>query len=289
MKAPIIHVALAMFAALAAMAGEDRVSCLFHEKARRDGKASLCFEAELSNAQNSYRLSFSNLRAYAKDPQRFEMLVDNGQQSGFTKLTSVFSLSVNGIDARKLQPGRDAFRTWDGEHGERGVVFSLNFDGARVDVRFSMKPGSPVLWGEIAKTADLPQLTPVSNAVVIVTAIPSFLDCASGRKTRFFGYARQVRTSVRLLALPPNRKEPLLPEDRFLIFEDAEYDGSADGKGMGPSATWPLEQVQGTINLNDSWTTSVEYRPDPSRPFRFALLEFRAKRVSNAEFLEAIR
>ena len=93
------------------------------------------------------------------------MLVDNGRQSGFTKLTSVFSLSVNGIDARKLQPGRDAFRTWDGEHGERGVVFSLNFDGARVDVRFSMKPGSPVLWGEIAKTADLPQLTPVTNAV----------------------------------------------------------------------------------------------------------------------------
>ena len=164
----------------------------------------------------------------------------------------------------------------------------MNFDGAWVDLSFSMRPGSPVLWCEVAKSSDERQRTAVTNVAVKVTAIPSFLECGHGRKTRFYKCARQVRTAGRLVALPPNRTEKMLPTDRYFILQDGEYDGSADDKGRGPSATWPVDPTKGVINLNDSWTTSVEYRPDLSRPFRFALLEYKSHRTSNEEFLSKL-
>ena len=265
----------------------DGVFVSLRETGTRGGKALFSLAAELSNAENSYRLTFANLRAHANEGRRFELKLDNGLSSGFSALVDAVGISVNGIDARKLQPRRDGIREWEGERGERGVAVALNFDGARVVLRFSMRPGSPALWCELAKAPDAsgaPQLSPVADAAVVVKAIPSFLDHGGGRPTRFFGYAREARTAARVLSLPPNRAEPLQPGDHFVVFQDAEHDGSADGRGMGPSATWPLEPVAGRIVLDDAWTTRVEYAPDLSRPFRFALLEYRSRRIPNAEF-----
>ena len=78
-------------------------------------------------------------------------------------------------------------------------------------------------------------------------------------------------------------------DDLYFILQDGEYDGSAKGKGNGPSATWPISPAPGRVVLNDSWTTSVEYIPDLSRPFQFALLEYRSVRIPNSDFKERVR
>ena len=277
--------AAALLAALAAEAG-DSVVALISEKESPDAKTLRQWNASLSNKENIYNFSFANARAHGKEGRRLRLKVNNGLQNGFSGLIGAFSLSVNGIDAHCLQLGRGRFREWSGSAGEKGFALRLNFDGAWVDVRFSMKPGSPVLWGEVALAEGVRQLTPVTNAVVKIEAIPSYFECGNGRKPRFSKYARQVRTASRLLETLPNRTERIRPDDSFFILQDGEYDGSAEGRGNGPSATWPLEPTQGRIVINYGWTTAVEYRPDLLRPFHFALLEYKAHRISNDEFLK---
>ena len=274
----------AFLLAFAMPVAADDVFLNVSTKENVDTATMLNIGTSFSNEQNLYSISFSNKRAHGKDGRQFHMSVGNGLQSGFSGLVKTIAVSVNGIDARRLQLKKEKFRQWSGPDGEQGVKFALNFDGAWVDLSFSMRPGSPVLWCEMAKSSDERQFSPVTNVAIKVTAIPSFLECGSGRKTRFYKYARQVRTAGRLLSLPPNRTESILPADTYFIMQDGEYDGSADGKGRGPSATWPVAPTKGVITLSDSWTTSVEYRPDLSRPFRFALLEYKSKRMSNDEF-----
>ena len=264
----------------------DSVFSKLSVKENPDMSTLLGGSATLSNAKNSYGISFSNKRAHGKDPRKFKMAVANGLQNGFSALVDSFTLTVNGIAANRLQLKGDKVRKWSGRNGEEGIVLTFNFDGAWIDVRFSMRPGSPVLWGEVAKSVNERQLTPITNVAVRVTAIPSFLECGHGKKTRFSKYARQVRMASRLLTLPAKRSEKIKPDDRYFILQDGEYDGSAEGRGNGPSAVWPLAPTPGTITLNDSWTTYVTYNPDLSRPFRFALLEFKSYRISNDEFLK---
>ena len=283
MRSAAIVVLLALAASHAFSA--DSVFTTLSTRDNPDGATIFSASTGLSNSENIYSIGFSNRRAHGKDGRRFKMTLGNGLQSGFSALVDNVAISVNGIPAKILQLKKETLRKWSGPGGAEGVEFKLNFDGARVDVRFSMVPGSPVLFGEIVKSEDGVQLTPVTNVAVRITAIPSFLECGSGRKTRFYKYARQVRTAARLIELPPNRTEKMLPSDRYFILQDGEYDGSEEGRGRGPSATWAFSPTVGTVTINDSWTTYVEYRPKLDRPFRFALFEFKSKRVSNKDFL----
>ena len=262
----------------------DSVFTTLSARDNPDGATIFSASMGLSNSENIYNIGFSNKRAHGKDGRRFKMGLGNGLQSGFSALVDNVAISVNGIPAKILQLKKETLRKWSGPGGAEGVEFKLNFDGALVDVRFSMVPGSPVLFGELAKSKDGMQLMPVTNVAIKITAIPSFLECGSGRKTRFYKYARQVRTASRLIELPPNRTEKMLPSDRYFVFQDGEYDGSEEGRGRGPSATWAFSPTAGTITINDSWTTSVEYRPKLDRPFRFALFEFKSRRVPNKDF-----
>lgn len=292
MKRLSVVVAAAVLLSVAANASKpgDAVVCILSEKQNPDMKTLLSVSAVLSNEENIYGLSFSNKRAHGGNSRQFEMTVANGLQNGFTALARTFSLTVNGIEARRLQVKEGSFRKLSGSNGAKGFGFSLNFDGVPVDVRFAMRPGSPVLFGDVSLSHGVRLLTPFTNATLRITAIPSFLDCGSGRKTRFSKYARQVRTDRRLLSLPPNKTEKILSDDSFFILQDGEYDGSAEGRGNGPSAVWALDGgVPGRIVLNDSWTTNIEFSPDLSRPFRFALLEFKSHRVSNDEMLSLVR
>ncbi|MBQ6247841.1 MAG: hypothetical protein IJK04_13305 [Kiritimatiellae bacterium] len=267
----------------------DIVNMAIVERDKPDAATLLSYGVSLSNSTNLYRLTFANKRAHGNAGRLFKMRIDNGLQNGFSGLISAFGLKVNGIDAERLQLAAGRFGEWTTDDGGRGIKFTLNFDGAWVDIRFWMRPDSPVLFGEVAPSEGARQLSAITNAVVRITSIPSFLECGKGRKTRFFGYARQVRTAARLLELPPNRTEPIVPGDGFFIMQDADYDGSDDSKGMGPSATWPLTPGGGRITLNDSWTTAVEYRPDLLHPFRFALLEFKSRRLSNEDIFSLVR
>lgn len=281
-------VAASIACAASSAVAADSVFSTLSVRDNSDGATLLSANAGISNSENIYSISLSNKRAHGKDGRRFRMALGNGRQnglqSGFSALVENVSISVNGIPAKVLQLKKETLRKWLGTDGAEGMEFKLNFDGSLVDVRFWMRPGSPVLFGEVTKSGGGRQLTPITNAVVGVKAIPSYLDCGKGRKTRFSRYARQVQTASRLLELPPGRSEKIHPDDLYFILQDGEYDGSAEGKGCGPSATWPLAPTSGRIILNDSWTTSVEYTPDLSRPFRFALLEYRSVRMSNDDF-----
>ena len=281
-----LAIASAFLAAFAASAA-DAVFIRLSAKEKPNESTLLTCGAVFSNAENIYTTSFANTRAHGKDGRQLRMR-GGGLKQGFSGLIDALTISVNGISSRALQLERDRVREWSGKDGERGIAFVLNFDGVWVETRLSMKPESPVLWGEVALAPGTRPLSPVTNAMVRVTAIPSFLDSGKGRATRFNKYARQVRTATRLLALPPGRIEKIMPDDRFFVLQDGEYDGSADDRGMGPCATWPLLPTPGGIALNDGWTTSVEYSPDLSRPFRFALLEYKSRRVSNEDFAKSM-
>ena len=276
----------ALFAVYAASAA-DTVFVKLTMADRPNESTLLTCGTAFSNAGNLYNLSFADTRAHGKNGRQLRMR-GGGHGSGFSGLIDFLVINVNGISSRCLQIKPDQVREWSGDGGEKGMAFTLNFDGVWVETRLSMKPMSPVLWGEIALAPGREPLSPVTNASVTVTAIPSFLECGKGVKTRFFKYARQVRTATRLMTLPPSRSERMLPDDAFFVLQDGEYDGTADGRGMGPCATWPLSPVTGRILLNDSWTTSVEYRPDFLRPFRFAVLEYKSRRVSNEEFFRSL-
>ena len=290
MKHMVLATAAAILAAAQSAAAADSVMCSLTKRENPDMKTLLSVSASLSNAENIYGFGFSNKRAHDSSSRKLNMAVSNGLQNGFSALVNSFALTVNGIEANKLQVKEGSFRKLSGKNGAEGFVFSLNFDGVPVDVRFAMRPGSPILFGDVSVSQGKQLLTPITNVVVKITAIPSFLDCGSGRPTRFSKYARQVQTDKRLIALPPNKTEKMLPDDRFFILQDGEYDGSAKDKGNGPSAVWAMDsEVPGRIVLNDSWTTHVEFKPDLSRPFRFAMLEFKSRRVSNGEMLSLVR
>lgn len=66
------------------------------------------------------------------------------------------------------------------------------------------------------------------------------------------------------------------------------YHGNQHGSAV-PVLHGQVPRAPGRVVLNDSWTTSVEYAPDLSRPFQFALLEYRSVRISNSDFKERVR
>ena len=219
------------------MFAADGVFTTLSARDNPDGATIFSASAGISNSENIYNFGLSNKRAHGKDGRRFKMSIGNGLQSGFSALVENLSISVNGIPAKILQLKKETLRKWSGAGGAEGVEFKLNFDGARVDIRFSMVPGSPVLFCEVAKSGDGVQLTPITNAAIRITAIPSFLECGSGRKTRFYKYARQVRTESRLITPPPNRTEKMLPSDRYFVLQDGEV------KAAGPSKEVLTEEL----------------------------------------------
>ena len=128
-------------------------------------------------------------------------------------------------------------------------------------------------------------LRTVTNMTVRVSAIPSFLDCGNGKPTRFFGYRRQIGTERRLMAPRKLGSEKLDGTERLFVFEDADYDGSAEDRGKGSSAVILNEPARGQASINDSWTGEIHFWPNPSKPFRFALLDMAHVRIDN----EALR
>lgn len=243
--------------------------------------ARLAVDAAIGNAQAVWRMHFKNLRAHGNKGRRLHFRLANGCQRGFSSLIGVIGIQVNGISWEKLQFRENGFEKWSHDDAH-GVQFTLNFDGAPLRVRFWMEPDSPLLRVELAPSPH--GQTPIDSLEVRVSAIPSYLACGSGKQTRFFGYRRQLRTERRLLPPRKHGREALPGDERLLVFEDADWDGSAEGKGDGPSALLLDDPVPGTVMLNDSWTTDVILRPDPSRPFRFSLLEYPSRRLSNGAF-----
>ena len=272
--------AVALGAALGAFAA-DAVNVTFGKKENPDNATLLDVSASFGNASGKWQVALKNKRAHGDRGRHFQFRTENGITSGYSALIASVGLTVNGISWERLQLKEKNVRRYSGKGGAEGFEFMLNFDGAPVRLRATMKPGSPSLDWELMPSAK--GFTPVTNIDVRVAAIPSFLDCGHGKPTRFFGYRRQVRTDKRLV--PPQKGGKVAFDgERVFILEDADYDGSAADKGKGPSAVVLPEPTAGYVGLNDSWTTDLHFKPDPSKPFRFSMIEYPDRRFSNAEF-----
>ena len=250
-----------------------------------DMKTLVTHQASMSNGLGDWRLVFSNRRGHGKTPRTFAFGLSNGVQWGFTGLVQTFALSVNGIDASRLQLGARSIREFAAD-GLRGVELILNFDGAPVRLRFWMAEHSPRLEGEIRCSRR--GIEQVTNMAFRVTAVPSFLDCGKGRATRFSGYRRAVRTSSRTIASQADRKVPMLASERWFAMTDEDFDGSGSDRGAGPCAVMLEEPCYGDIAISGRWTTELHFRPDPARPFRFSLVEKPGGHVSNDMFVKEI-
>ena len=260
----------------------DSVVVRFDAKPKPDVKTLFAASADISNAAGKWQFGVKNLRAHGNAPRRFSFATGNGRQNGFSGLISSVALEVNGIPWEKLLVHERGVRQWSPPGDRRGVEMFFNFDGVPVRVRASMAPGSPTLDFEITPSTR-GQMAPTSM-VVRVSSIPSFLDCGSGKPTRFFGYRRQVRTEKRRIGPVKSGKFALDAGERVFVMEDADYDGASEGRGQGPSAVLLADATPGFAHVNDSWTVDMRFTPDPSKTFRFSLLEWPEKRVSNADF-----
>ena len=114
--------------------------------------------------------------------------------------------------------------------------------------------------------------------MVRVNAIPSYLDAPKG-KSRFYDYNREVVTARGTFKRPSKGRNPypISNEDKYYIFQDADYDGSSEDKGFGPCQFTPsFDAVKdGKIKVSDYWISSVELDIDPSKTFRFMIYENR--------------
>ena len=271
---------LLVFAVSTAFAAEDAVIVNLTKKA--SPRTEVVFEADVSLVNSACKWSFTfwNMRAHESKGRHFQFRSGNGVTSGYCGLIGSLGLTVNGIGWDKLQVEPKTVREFsDGD--AKGVEFALNFDGAPIRLRASMRPGSPTLDWEVSSSAK--GLTPVTNVDVRVCAIPSHLDIPN-KKTRFFGYRRQVKTDKRLMPPQKGGKVRLPGDERIFVLEDADFDGTAADSGRGPSAIILPEPVTGYVNLNDSWTTDVHFTPALTKPFRFSVLEYPEKRFSNSNF-----
>lgn len=269
----------------AAFAGGDEVNLRFSTKENPDPKTLFRAGAEFGNSRGKWNVSLKNSRGHADKGRSFDFLMSNGKTAGFSGLISAMELTVNGISWRRLQLKPARVREFAAE-GSRGVEAMFNFDGAPVRVRWSMRSGSPCLDCEVKPSAK--GLTQVTNLEVRVAAIPSFLDCGHGKPTRFDKYRRQLKTNGRLLGPERSRTFAIDEGERVFIFEDADYDGSSADKGLGPCAVVAGTPVKGRISINDSWTTNIYFTPDPSKAFRFSLVEYPERNIPNAEFEKTV-
>ncbi len=278
-------VSVCLFMALASFAGP--VVSEFQVKESPDRTQSFLARCAMSSSSAKWRLDLINFRAHGNRPKSFGVRSSNGGTFGFCELFSFFSLEVNGIPSWKLQLEPNRCREYvEGAH--RGVEFVLNFDGAFVQTRFWMAPDSPLLEGEVRGSAH--GQTPVTNLVVRIGSIPSFLDCKASGGWRFDGYRRIVRTLTRTIGpFNEHRSIDLIPADSFVMFADCDYDGTGEGKGHGPSAVLMRSEALGNLEIGPEWMVTTVCRPDPRRPFRFALAEFAERRMSNQEFEKMLK
>lgn len=239
-------------------------------------------QMDLANPLTRYTFSITASWPTEKAGLQQHLSVQQGRKRyGFTWADSV-AIAVNGQTHRDLEILPTDVVPW--AQGEaRGYEIKLNFRDAPCVLRVSLKPGSYNLRFELVPD----DKAKVSSAKVSVSAVPSFFEVPNG-KTRFDGYRREIVTAKRTLRGEKGAKPvDLDAEDGYVVFRDADYDGSGDGKGVGPCAVIADFGVARRIRagVSDSCRSDVAFELKPDfRAFRFALYQDLDRPCANSAF-----
>lgn len=203
-------------------------------------------------------------------------------RGGFNGLIKFLEIEIDGIknqDIEILPSDISPFSFGD----KRGYDVSLDFNGRKFRLRMYMIPNGECLNCELTQIGG----EKAQKVRVRVNAIPSYLDAPKG-KSRFYDYNREVVTARGTFNRPSKGRNPypISIEDKYYIFQDADYDGSSEDKGFGPCQFTPsFDAVKdGRIKVTDYWISSVELDIDPAKTFRFMIYENRDRRESNKDY-----
>jgi len=242
--------------------------------------------ATIHNAQNKYSFIIVQSKPAGEKPPRTQFRLSAGQ-FGFCPLVNFLKITVNGISYADITPKTEDFVPWQ-EKKLAGCEAKFNFDGAKLILRFWMRPDSPVLWGSLRPAPD--SLEEIRSAQVSFTAIVSMLAKENKKVLWTKVYEREAVTPARTLAQRQKIWE-LTPQDTYLVLQDKKFDGSSAEKGDGPVMIlldhWCINQAK--LVLRSNWTTTLSIALKPGfRIFEFGLWQ-QETRISNAAFAEKLK
>jgi len=242
--------------------------------------------AAIHNAQNKYSFIIVQSKPAGEKPPRTQFWLSAGP-FGFCPLVNFLKITVNGISYSKITPKTEDFVPWK-EGDLAGCEAKFNFDGAKVILRFWMRPDSPVLRGSLRPAPD--SLEEIKSAEVDLTAIVSTLARENKKVLWNKVYEREAVTPARTLAQRQKIWE-LTPEDTYLVLQDKKFDGSSAEKGDGPVMIL-LDHgsiKQAKLLLRSNWTTTLSIVLKPGfKNFEFGLWQ-QETRISNAAFAEKLK
>ena len=237
---------------------------------------------EFANPLTRYVFNIGSTKPEPGKPARQKFTIGQGRRNyGFQWADSV-SISVNGRSYKDIEILPSDVSPWS-KGSAHGYDVKLAFPDAPMTLRVSLRPDSKFLRFELI-AADGAK---VEKANVRLSPVPSFFESPGG-KTRFDGYRREIATSSRVISGPKGaRPVDLSPDERCLVFRDADYDGSGPDKGVGPcmAVVELAKTARARACAADGWSvwTDFELKPDFGR-FRFAIYEDRDRPVANSAF-----
>ena len=249
-------------------------------------KYSFAHRADIYNAQNKYGFIIAQSKPAGEKPPRTQFWMAAGQ-TGFCPLVNFLKITVNDIPNSVIDPEVGDLVPWK-EKNLAGCEAKFNFDGAKLILRFYMRPDSPVLWGSLRPAPD--SIEPVRKIELGFSAITSKL-AQKNKKVLWSGvYEREAVTPARKLE-QRQKVWDLTPKDTYIVLQDKKFDGSSEEKGTGPVMIL-LDHgciAKAELVLRNQWTTSLSavLKPD-FKEFKFGLWQ-QNPRISNAAFAEKLK
>jgi len=244
----------------------------------------------IANDHNYYGIDYVQWKADGKSfPVAQFWLLEPRMYGGYSRpVMDFFKIAVNGIAESRLQPKKEDVKLWH-EKGSAGCDISMSFDGARLILRWCMRPDSPLLRGSITMAPD--SLERVNNIKLNFTMVISTLSKGADGQVQWEAvYERQALSPARLIAQDKN-PIALNAEDRYLIFQDSKLDGSGEDKGFGPCyLTFEYsEVVAAKLKMGNTVFAGLEIELKPDfKEFRFGLWQ-QKNMISNSSFLEKFK
>lgn len=240
----------------------------------------VCDEFVISNSHHSYLLSMGASRnTNGKAAPQF-MINNPGKQA---VPRGIGGLVVNGISYRNINYNRGDMKLWeDKAAGLAGCEGTLNFDGAKVNLRFYMRKDSPMMFVRLTPSKD--SVEPIKRISFEQYVCPYLTRDAKIRWDEK-SYKRVAVTQKRTLNTPTGygKSHLLTPEETEIKLFDSEY-----GKNPGYITFVRDENVlKASVALASYQTVAVQLKPD-FKEFTMAYWGHQ-KIISNAEMEKIIK